>query len=144
MAETLVVITANVDKGDRARLDLEVVDGSNHRNVYQARKGLQGEMRLAITTHNDADLGVCFKNTLDASELLNLHYGCFCPLTALTDVAETESHKYGRAVDLDVDIGADAVDYNAIAKAGTCSHLALSLALLTMYAQSHCPALKLR
>jgi hypothetical protein len=70
MAETLVVITANVEKGDRARLDLEVVDGSNHRNVYQARRGLQGEMRLAITTHHDADLGVCFKNTLDASEPL--------------------------------------------------------------------------
>lgn len=55
---------------------------------------------MAITTHADADLGVCFKNTLDSH------------------ISESEATKHGRAVDLDVDIGADAVDYNAIAKQG--------------------------
>jgi hypothetical protein len=33
-------------------------------------------------------------------------------------VSESEAAKHTRSVDLDVDIGADAVDYNAIAKQG--------------------------
>lgn len=49
-------------------MDLEIVDGSVHRNVYQSKKGITGETRIAITTHNDADLGVCFSNALSASE----------------------------------------------------------------------------
>lgn len=36
----------------------------------------------------------------------------------MIDIPEHESSRYGKAVDLDVDIGADAVDYNAIAKQG--------------------------
>merc|ERR1711939_1092811 len=31
MADTLVVITANIAKGENQRVDMEVVDGSNHR-----------------------------------------------------------------------------------------------------------------
>lgn len=44
---------------------MEVVDGSNHRNIYQNKRDIKGETRMAITTHADADLGVCFRNTLD-------------------------------------------------------------------------------
>jgi hypothetical protein len=44
---------------------MEIVDGSNHRNIYQSKRNVQGETRMAITTHADADLGVCFTNTLD-------------------------------------------------------------------------------
>lgn len=48
---------------------MEIVDGSNHRNVYQSKRNIQGETRMAITTHADADLGVCFTNQLDRGEL---------------------------------------------------------------------------
>jgi hypothetical protein len=48
-----------------SRVDLEVVDGSGSRNVYQSKRGIKGETRMAITTHADADLGVCFRNVLD-------------------------------------------------------------------------------
>lgn len=47
---------------------MEIIDGSNHRNIYQSKRNIQGETRMAITTHADADLGVCFTNTLDRGE----------------------------------------------------------------------------
>lgn len=66
MSDTLVVISVSAPlAGTLQRLDMEVVDGSASRNTYQAKKGLKGETRMAITTHADADLGVCFKNVLD-------------------------------------------------------------------------------
>jgi len=90
MTDTLVVITANVEKGGlgNQRVDLEIIDGSNHRNIYQTKRNVMGETRIAITTHADAgelvflpycaanalnlwglsDLGVCFKNHLDSSQ----------------------------------------------------------------------------
>jgi len=107
MADTLVVVTANIAKGNNQRIDMEVVDGSNHRNNYQSKRGINGETRMAITTHADADLGICFKNFLDKN------------------VPDTGVHS--RAVDLDVDIGADAVDYNAIAKAESLSGLEVEM-----------------
>jgi len=109
MSDTLVVITANVEAGSGQRVDMEVLDGSTHRNVYQNKKGLSGETRMAITTHADADLGICFRNYLNSN------------------VPEHESSRYGRAVDLDVDIGADAVDYNAIAKQESLSSLEVEM-----------------
>jgi hypothetical protein len=48
---------------------MEILDGSGSRNVYQMKKGIKGETRMAITTHADAELGVCFGNVLDTSEL---------------------------------------------------------------------------
>ena len=69
MSDTLVVISVSSPiAGALQRLDMEIIDGSGSRNTYQAKKGLKGETRMAITTHADADLGVCFKNQLDASE----------------------------------------------------------------------------
>lgn len=66
MSDTLVVISASAPMaGNLQRLDMEVVDGSSSRNTYQSKRGLKGETRMAITTHADADLGVCFKNVLD-------------------------------------------------------------------------------
>jgi hypothetical protein len=66
MSDTLVVISVSAPiQGALQRLDMEVVDGSGSRNVYQSKKGLKGETRMAVTTHADADLGVCFKNVLD-------------------------------------------------------------------------------
>jgi len=42
-------------------------------------------------------------------------------------VNENQAHKYSRLVDLDVDIGADAVDYNAIAKQESLSGLEVEM-----------------
>ena len=55
--------------GDNSQVDMSIVDGSNHRNVYQNKRNIKGETRMAITTHADADLGVCFKSLLDHCEL---------------------------------------------------------------------------
>jgi len=60
------------------------------------KRDIKGETRLAVTAHAEGDVGVCFKNTLDAS-------------------VKAPNTQFIRIVDLDVDIGADAVDYNAIA-----------------------------
>lgn len=76
MADTLVVITANVQgsKDNKQQVDMTVLDGSSHQNVYQTKRDMKGETRMAITTHADADLGVCFTNTLDKGMLLLLQY----------------------------------------------------------------------
>ena len=47
---------------------MEIVDGSERGNVYLSKKSVKGETRLAITTHENADVGVCFKNYLDYSQ----------------------------------------------------------------------------
>ncbi|CBQ73767.1 related to ERV25-component of the COPII-coated vesicles [Sporisorium reilianum SRZ2] len=106
LSDSLVIVTASVVAKEpydltSQRVDIEVVDGSKHNNVYLSKKGIKGETRLAINTHSHADLGVCFKNT-------QLSKGGTAPVVT---------------VDLDVDIGADAVDYNAIANQESLSGL---------------------
>lgn len=67
LADTLVVITINAksDHTDDQRIDVEVVDGSKHNNIYLSKRGIgKTETRMAINTHSHADLGVCLKNTL--------------------------------------------------------------------------------
>ena len=93
----LVIVTANVGPGPNQRVDVEVVDSSPKRNVYLSKKGVKSESRLAITAHSEGEIGVCFKNYLEG------------------DVSYDKVSKLSRTIDLDVDIGADAVDYNAIA-----------------------------
>ncbi|WOO81053.1 Endoplasmic reticulum vesicle protein 25 [Vanrija pseudolonga] len=90
---TLVIVTANVPDIPGTRVDVDIVDGSQNSNVYLSKKNIAGETRMAITTHESADVGVCLTHVdLDHSDGLQ-----------------------SRTVDLDVDIGAEAVDYNAIA-----------------------------
>jgi len=97
----LVVVTANVGAGANQRVDIEIIDSSPEKNVYLHKRGINGETRLAITSHAEGEVGVCFKNYIDQ------------------DVHAERS----RIVDLDVDIGADAVDYNAIANQESLSAL---------------------
>jgi len=99
----LVIVTANVAPGLKQRVDIEIIDSSPQKNVYLHKKNINGETRLAITAHADGEVGVCFKNHLDH------------------DAHETE--KDSRIIDLDVDVGADAVDYNAIANQESLSGL---------------------
>ncbi|KAL4246460.1 EMP24/GP25L family protein [Abortiporus biennis] len=99
----LVIVTANVGPGDNQRVDVEIVDSGPEKNTYLSKRGIKGESRFAITAHSEGDVGVCFKNYLENG-------------------ATGEKVK-SRVVDLDVDIGADAVDYNAIANQESLSGL---------------------
>ncbi|KAI9510286.1 emp24/gp25L/p24 family/GOLD-domain-containing protein [Russula earlei] len=101
----LVIVTANVGPGQHQRVDVEIIDSSPQKNVYLHKKDINGETRLAITAHTEGEVGVCFKNYLDS------------------DVPMHEATKTSRVIDLDVDIGADAVDYNAIANQESLSSL---------------------
>ena len=65
----LVIITANVGPGEGQRLDIEVIDSSEHKNVYLSKKDINGEKRFAITAHAEEDIGVCFRNYLESSAL---------------------------------------------------------------------------
>ncbi|KAK0558758.1 vesicle coat component [Tilletia horrida] len=120
LSDTLVVVTINAvpssspdalsttapaDSDPMMQLDIEIVDGSHHNNVYLSKKGIRGETRMAINTHSHADLGVCLKNTLSK------------------EVREHDADKHHFLIDLDVDIGAEAVDYNAIANQESLSGL---------------------
>ncbi|KAI0000864.1 emp24/gp25L/p24 family/GOLD-domain-containing protein [Russula vinacea] len=101
----LVIVTANVGPGPNQRVDIEIIDSSPQKNVYLHKKNINGETRLAITAHSEGEVGVCFKNHLDH------------------DVPAHDTEKNSRIIDLDVDIGADAVDYNAIANQESLSGL---------------------
>ncbi|EKM77422.1 hypothetical protein AGABI1DRAFT_115326 [Agaricus bisporus var. burnettii JB137-S8] len=103
--DTLVIVTANVVIGQNQRVDIEIVDSSPQKNVYLSKRGIKAETRLAITTHGEGEVGVCLKNYLEG------------------DVSSNVASKLASVVDLDVDIGADAVDYNAIANQESLSSL---------------------
>jgi len=99
----LVVVTANVGDGPSQRTDIEIIDSSPQRNVYLSKRGINGETRMAVTAHAEGEVGVCFRNYLNSE--------------VREDGAST------RIIDLEVDIGADAVDYNAIANQESLSGL---------------------
>jgi len=63
--DTLVIVTANVGPGDNQRVDVSILDSSENKNVYLSKRGIKGESRLAITTHADGEVGVCFKNYIE-------------------------------------------------------------------------------
>ncbi|KAJ3562181.1 hypothetical protein NP233_g9736 [Leucocoprinus birnbaumii] len=102
---TLVIVTANVGPNESQRMDIEIVDSSPQKNVYLSKRDIKGESRLAVTTHGEGEVGVCFKNHI------------------VGDVPYDKALKLASVVDLDVDIGADAVDYNAIANQESLSSL---------------------
>ena len=60
----LVIVTAIVGPGDDQRVDIEIVDSSPQKNVYLSKRNIEGETRLAITTHAEGEVGVCLKNHL--------------------------------------------------------------------------------
>ena len=62
---SLVIVTANVGPGENQRVDVSILDSSENRNVYLSKRGINGETRLAITTHADGEVGVCFKNHIE-------------------------------------------------------------------------------
>ena len=62
---TLVIVTANISPGPNQRTDIEIIDSSPQQNVYLRKKGIKAETRLAITTHAEGEVGVCFYNYLE-------------------------------------------------------------------------------
>ena len=110
----LIIVTANVGPGAKQRIDISVVDGSQHKNVYLSKRDINGETRLAVTSHAHGDVGVCFTNTLDSSKSAitrTLNFWLSLILSSFTAASSSEAGKSVRIIDLDVDIGADAVDY---------------------------------
>ncbi|KAG6377488.1 emp24/gp25L/p24 family/GOLD-domain-containing protein [Boletus reticuloceps] len=101
----LVIVTANVSPGPNQRIDIEIIDATPQRNVYLSKKDIKGETRLAVTAHAEDEIGVCFKNHL------------------APEVRTEMERNMTRTIDLDVDVGADAVDYNAIANQESLSGL---------------------
>ncbi|KIK98904.1 hypothetical protein PAXRUDRAFT_30838 [Paxillus rubicundulus Ve08.2h10] len=101
----LVIVTANVGPGPNQRIDIEIIDSTPQRNVYLSKKDINGETRLAVTAHAEEEVGVCFRNYLSA------------------DTRAEMASNMTRTIDLDIDIGADAVDYNAIANQESLSGL---------------------
>jgi len=101
----LVVVTANVSPGEGQRVDVEIIDSSPQKNIYLSKRDIRGETRLAVTAHVEGEVGVCFKNHMDSG------------------LSPDKAKNLLRVVDLDVDIGADAVDYNAIANQESLSGL---------------------
>ncbi|KAF0460991.1 endoplasmic reticulum vesicle protein 25 [Gigaspora margarita] len=93
---TLVVVTVRVGVGYNQKVDVEVTDNSDANNKYGHKRDINEETRLAFTTHANADISVCFTNTLDED---------FQP-----------NPQYHRMIDLDIDIGAEAIDPNQFEK----------------------------
>ncbi|KAH8551882.1 emp24/gp25L/p24 family/GOLD-domain-containing protein [Umbelopsis sp. PMI_123] len=113
---TMVIVTVKVGEGYNQRVDLEIYDDSESINKYATRRdvGEQGA-RLAFSTHADASIFVCFTNTL--SEGFN------------------PGPNYKRTIDVDYDIGAEAMDYSKIAKAEKLAPLEVELRKLEKVVQ---------
>ncbi|EPT02139.1 hypothetical protein FOMPIDRAFT_1160641 [Fomitopsis schrenkii] len=103
----LVIVTANIAPGDHQRIDIEIIDSGPQRNVYLSKKNISGEKRFAVTAHSEEDVGVCFRNYIEPGP----------------QGGPVEAKPRSRVIDLDIDIGADAVDYNAIANQESLSGL---------------------
>lgn len=57
-----MIVTANVPGEPDQQVDIQILDGSERGNVYLSKKDVRGEARLAATTHESADVGVCLTN----------------------------------------------------------------------------------
>uniref|UniRef100_A0A060SWI8 ARAD1A01804p n=1 Tax=Blastobotrys adeninivorans TaxID=409370 RepID=A0A060SWI8_BLAAD len=91
--DTLVTVKVKSSgyPGDGQTLNVYVVD--NKGNEYGRKKDVTGSVSFAFTAHTDAAFDVCFDNILS-----NSHNG----------------QRLSRSIELDVEIGANARDWNAI------------------------------
>ncbi|KAI7880638.1 hypothetical protein K492DRAFT_177713 [Lichtheimia hyalospora FSU 10163] len=105
--DTLVLATVNVGTGYNQRVDLEIVDDAETPNVYAKKKGISGENRNAFNTLANSVVHTCFTNVLP--EGFN------------------EQQGFSRSIDFDLNIGAEAVDFDKIAKTEKLGPLELEL-----------------
>ncbi|KAM0718613.1 hypothetical protein Q7P37_005683 [Cladosporium fusiforme] len=91
--DQLVVVTATVSgsRGDGQTLNMHIKDAVG--NDYGRPRDVVGESRHAFHAHADTAFDVCFENILTATHAIADPY---------------------RNIELDIDIGADAKDWNAI------------------------------
>ncbi|KAK9728632.1 vesicle coat component [Basidiobolus ranarum] len=94
--DTLVMVTIKAGQGYNQRIDVEISDDSPASNIY-LNKGDITEKKVALTTQAHADVKVCFTNTL-------------------AEGFQVDS-QYKRTIEFHFDVGAEAVDYSAVAKA---------------------------
>lgn len=113
-ANSLVIVTANVGPGANQRVDIDIVDSSPKKNVYLSKKNIKSESRLAITTHSEGEVGVCFKNHIEGGTCQLVQTERHKSNLFLQVVSYEAVPKLSRVIDLDVDIGADAVDYKYV------------------------------
>ncbi|KAK9366738.1 emp24/gp25L/p24 family/GOLD-domain-containing protein [Lipomyces kononenkoae] len=90
-ALVVVNVKTNGKKGDGQVLNMSIMDSVG--NEYGRPKDLVGESRTAFTAHANAAFDVCFENVQQGSRAYGTLY---------------------REVDLDIDIGADARDWNSV------------------------------
>ncbi|CAO1621308.1 unnamed protein product [Jaminaea pallidilutea] len=123
LSDTLVIVNLQIGPTPSSavgvegqQVDVEIVDASHHNNIYLDKRDIKGETRMAVNTHSHSDLGVCITNRLKKTHA-------------------KASGESGMTIDLDVDIGADAVDYNAIANQESLSGLETEMRKLEATAQ---------
>lgn len=84
----VVKVSASGQRGDGQTLNLHIYD--NKGNEYGRKKDVAGDVRMAFTAHDDASIDVCFEN-----------------------VGAAHSTAY-RDIELNVEIGAQARDWNQV------------------------------
>ncbi|KAK6465793.1 endoplasmic reticulum vesicle protein 25 [Scheffersomyces coipomensis] len=92
--EQLVVVSIKTDGkvGDGQRLDLHIVDSIG--NEYRRKNDIAGTLKVAFTSHHNAAFDVCFTNFLDRKY--------------------NENNKVFREVELEIESGSAARDWNAV------------------------------
>ncbi|KAK6459649.1 emp24/gp25L/p24 family/GOLD-domain-containing protein [Scheffersomyces xylosifermentans] len=90
----LVVVNIKTDGsvGDGQRLDLHIFDSIG--NEYRRKQNVAGQIKVAFTSHHNAAFDVCFTNHMDGKWNKNA--------------------KVSREIELDIESGAAARDWNAI------------------------------
>ncbi|KAI9321226.1 emp24/gp25L/p24 family/GOLD-domain-containing protein [Dichotomocladium elegans] len=94
--DKVVLATVKVGAGYNQRVDIEIVDDAEQPNVYAKKKGISGENRNAFNTLADGVISVCFTNVLPDGF--------------------NEQPDYTRSIELDLNLGAEAVDFDKLAK----------------------------
>ncbi|KAI8092949.1 emp24/gp25L/p24 family/GOLD-domain-containing protein [Halteromyces radiatus] len=113
--DTQVYITVNVGNGYNQRVDLKVSQDGDVPNVYTRKRDLQQSFANAFNTISEGQVKVCFTNTLDEGF--------------------QEASQYKRWIDLDMNIGAEAIDYTILAKTEQLGPLELELRKLEKVVQ---------
>ncbi|SAM03154.1 hypothetical protein [Absidia glauca] len=113
--DTQVLITVNTGEGYNQRIDLEVSQDGPVPNVYTRKRDLQHSFANAFDTISEGLVTMCFTNTLDEGFV--------------------ESSLYSRWVEVDMNIGAEAMDYKLLAKSEKLDPLELELRKLEKVVQ---------
>ncbi|CAG8534390.1 363_t:CDS:2 [Paraglomus occultum] len=95
-ANTFVIAEIKVGIGYNQKINVEISDNSDSHNEYGKKRDLHDNVRMAFTTHAEADVAICFENILSEG---------FSP-----------DPKFFRSIDLDVDVGAETIDQEQLAK----------------------------